>query len=178
MVQQTSIQKTRLKFIDDLFGDQTDRREIKKDIDFLIKDYTGFIGLAASLSSHSKWIPYPFLIDRIKKVADELRSFADLLRGKILDLGGQIPPGAMRSAGGRDEVVNPQELQSRTDNYLSRENVGHLVKDMEEHSSRWEILQHQKNLIKDKSVAKLINVIIIDMQRQKGDLIDIVMRLS
>lgn len=181
MVHQTTIQRAgnRLKFLDDLFGDRGKGPELKKDTGFLVNDYVGFTNLAADLSSHSKWIPYPFLIDRTKKIADEIRGFADLLRGKIAELDGQIPSDALRSSSTQDHSGNDsRELQHRTSYDLLKQDIKRLLSDVGEHSSRCELLQHQRNLIGDAGVAKLLGLIIVDMQRQKNELIDIVMRIS
>lgn len=181
MVHQTTIQRAgnRLKFLDDLFGDEGKGSELRRDTEFLINDYAGFTNIAADLSSHSKWIPYSFLIDRIKKIADEIRGFADLLRGKIVELGGQIPSDALRSFVTRDDAGDgSRELQHRTSYDLLKQDIKRLLSDVGEHSSRCELLQHQRNLISDAGVAKLLGLIIVDMQRQKNELIDIVMRIS
>jgi hypothetical protein len=188
MVQQTAVRKAgrRLKFLDTLLVNQGDGGDLKRDIDFLIKDHTMFTELAADLSSHSKWIPYPFLIERLKKIADELRGFAEILRGKIIESGGQISQESSRlvdghgeSAGhGSSERYSSHKLEFSSGHELFRQNVGLLVRDMEDHSSSCDVLQHQRNQIKDSAIAKLINLIIVDMQRQRNELIDIVMRIS
>ncbi len=181
MVHQTTIQKAgkRLKFLDDLLGDGGKGTELRKDTRFLVDDYVGFTNLAASLSSHSKWIPYPFLIDRMKKIADEIRGFADLLRGKIVELGGQIPSDALRSPATQNRSGNGSgELQHRTSYDMLKQDIKRLLSDVEDHTNRCELLQHQRNLIGDAGVSRLLGLIIVDMQRQKDELIDIVMRVS
>jgi len=181
MVQATTTRKIgrRFKFLDGLFGSQEDGTELRKDIAFLVQNYIAFNNLAASLSSHSKSIPYQFLIERTKKVADELRNFAEILRTKIIELGGQISQDTLKSSATQGGTGNNASgLRNQNGNDLSKQNIKRLVNDMEEHSSRCDALQHQRNLINDDGIAKLIGLIIIDMQRQKAELLDIVMRIS
>ncbi|HUI29941.1 MAG TPA: hypothetical protein VLX91_06970 [Candidatus Acidoferrales bacterium] len=175
MVQESSVRKAGrgFGFLESLFED-ANRSESKKDLEFLRKDYVDLIALSASLSSHSKWIPYLFLIERIKKTADELRGISELLRGKILELGGQVPTDASGMLSPHDNSLNDGSAA----NYLSRQNVKRLVKDMEVHSSCCEALQRQRNLIRDGGVARLLTVVIADMQRQKAELLDVVMKIS
>ncbi|MCL4512034.1 MAG: hypothetical protein M1470_13330 [Bacteroidetes bacterium] len=164
MLQQTTVEKAekRFGFLDNLFEDSNGKGELKKDTDFLSDDYAAAIRIAANLSSNAKWIPYPFLQNRIRKIADEMRTQSELFRSKISELGGQLPQVA---------VDNRDLLEFR-------QNVKRLVKDMEEHAAQSEALTHQKNKITDESVKELISAVIVDMQRQKDELIDIVMRLS
>lgn len=164
MLQQTTVEKTgrRVNFFNSLFQDSTEKRELNRDIKFLSGDYAALVKIAANLSSHVKWIPYPFLLNRIKKIAEEIRALGEVLRAKINELGGQVPQVASEN----------HEVQE------SRQNVKRLVKDMEEHSARCEILVHQKNSVRDANVMKVIDAIVLDMQRQKDELLDIVMRLS
>ena len=176
MVQQTAVLKNgRLStFWDGLFGGNEDSIEAKKDIEFLTRDYIDFTGLASNLSSHSKWIPYPFLIDRIKRIADEVRAFAELSRAKVSELGGQIPP----VTNADPAIHRPGEIHPQTNYDLLGQNIKRLVHDMESHSVLCESLQHQRNLIKDRGVADLINRIFVDMQKQEDELLDVVMKIS
>jgi hypothetical protein len=181
MVQSTTIQKTarRFKFLDSLSGSRGDRSELRKDVDFLEQDYVAFMNLAGSLSSHSKWIPYTFMIERAKKIAEELRDFAYIFRMKIIELDGQIPLDASMSSMTHDDSDNLVSGSRSPKGYdLLKQNIKRLVKDMEEHSSCCEVLHHQRNLIADASLAKLIDLIIVEMQRQKDELLDIVMKIS
>lgn len=179
MVQGTTIQKTgrRFGFLDGLFGSLNDGAELRKDIGFLVNDYIAFSSIAANLVSHSRWIPYPFIIERAKKIADELRNLAEVLRSKINELGGQIPPDALKSTTAHDDT-NVHGSQNQRGHDLLKQNIKRLVADMEEHSSLYETLHHQRNLITDVGVVKLIGKMIVDMQRQKDELIDIVMKIS
>ena len=164
MLQQTLVDKNVRRFglLSRFFQDSTEKRELNRDIKFLGDDYTAIVKIAANLSSHVKWIPYPFLLNRIKKIAEELRALGEVLRYKMSELGGQV---AQVSAESR-------ELHD------FRQNVKRLVGDMEEHAALCEALVHQKNLIKDPGVLKVVDAVARDMQKQKDELLDIVMRVS
>ncbi|MCL4539882.1 MAG: hypothetical protein M1378_09870 [Bacteroidetes bacterium] len=164
MLQQTTVSKGAKRFgwLDGVFHDTSEKKEIACDIAFLCDDYAAAVRIAANLSSHSRWIPYPFLSTRLKKIAEEMRAQAEALRIKIAELDGQLPQVSMEN---RDLME-------------FRQNVKRLVGDMEEHASRTEIMMHQRNQIKDPDVIRLIDALVLDMQRQKEELLDIVMRLS
>jgi len=181
MVQATKIQKnvSRLRFLDSLIGNEGDGSELRKDIEFLVQDYVASINLAVKLSSHSKWIPYPFIIERTKEIAEELRGFADIFRLKVIELGGQIPPDASKSSTLHEDSAAGAYGSGSSEGYdLLKQNIRRLVKDVEEHSGLCETLHHQRNLITDAGVVKLIGLVIVDMQRQKDELIDIVMKIA
>jgi hypothetical protein len=194
MVQQTASQKSgrRRQFVADLFESQGDKREKGKEVDFLVKDSAMFMRLAANLSSHSKWIPYPFLVSRLRRIADVLRGFADILRGKILQIGGADPviggqvsfegTRSVSDNGDRENAgpdrVEEKELPPSNGWDLSKQNVKLLVKDMEAHASCFENLERQRYRIKDPEIARLIELMIPDMQTQKDELIDIIMRIA
>ncbi|MCL5266804.1 MAG: hypothetical protein M1469_01725 [Bacteroidetes bacterium] len=164
MLQHTTVSKADKRFgwFDGLFGDTSEKKEIARDIDLLCNDYAAAVRIAANLSSHSKWIPYPFLSNRLKGIAEEIRSQAEALRAKIAELNGQLPPVSVEN---RDVLG-------------FRQNVKRLVHDMEEHASRTEILMHQRNRMENPDIIRLIDALILDMQRQKEELLNIVMRLS
>ena len=164
MLQQTAVERKhdRLAFFDGLSAGQIDKKEQQKVLNYLSEDYTTFLKIAANLSSHSRWIPYPFLANRLKKIADEMRSQAEAFRTKLVHLGGVVP---QLSTDAREEVE-------------FRQNVRRLVGDMEEHAARSEALVHQKNNIRDNDVSKLMEAVLFEMQKQKNELLDIVMRLS
>lgn len=164
MLQQNVAEKShhRLAFLESLSASQTDKREHEKILSLLSDDYSAAVRLAANLSSHSKWIPYPFLLNRLKDIADGVRGQAELIRGAIVRLGGTIPQVASET---RDDVD-------------FRQNIKRLVGDMEAHASRSELLVHQKNSIRDATVAALLGSVASDMQNQRQELLDIVMRLS
>jgi hypothetical protein len=171
MVQQTSIQKNdnRVRFFKRIFKDSTINGELKRNTEFLVEDYTAANKIAANLSSSSKWIPYPFLVDHIKKIADEMRVQGEIFREKIIELGGQVPQVNLESREASERNHSGEEV---------RQNIRRLIMDMEEHSTRCDTLMHQKNMIADAGVVNLLNAVIVDMQRQKDELIDIVMRIS
>ncbi len=164
MLQQTTVENKSRKagLLSDLSTGSVDKKEQKKVLEYLAEDYIAAFSIAANLSSHGKWIPYPFLTDRLKKLADEMRAQGELLRAKLTELGGAIP---QLSTGNREDVD-------------FRQNVKRLVGDMEDHASRSETLIHQRNNIRDESVIALIDAIASEMQKQKDELLDIVMRLS
>lgn len=164
MLQQTAAEKShsKLAFLDGLTAGHIDKKEREKILDYLSDDYTSFLRIAANLSSHSRWIPYPFLANRLKQIADDMRSQAEALRAKLVHLGGTVP---QLSTDSREEVE-------------FRQNVKRLVGDMEDHAARSEMIVHQKNNIRDNDVAALIEAIAANMQKQKNELLDIVMRLS
>jgi len=164
MIQQTVVPEVEsgLDFLGEFFKGSDEKAGRKKIIEFLSDDYSAAVRIAANLSSHSKWIPYQFLLNRLKRIADEVRTQADIFRAELAELGGQIPQVSMEN---RDLLE-------------FRQNVKRLVTDVEEHSSRCETLMHQKNVVRDEGVLRLIDAVIVDMQRQKDELIDIVMRLS
>lgn len=164
MLQQTAAEnKTRKSgLLSSLSTGHVETKEKKKIIGYLTEDYIAAFNIAANLSSHGKWIPYPFLADRLKKISDELRVQGELFRAKLTLLGGTVPQLA---------------TENREDGDF-RQNVRRLVKDMEDHASRSETLIHQRNNIRDESVVALIDTIVSEMQKQKDELLDIVMRLS
>ncbi len=171
MVQQTSIQKNdnQVGFFRRIFKDSTVNGELRRSIEFLLEDYTAANKIAANLSSRSKWIPYPFLVDHTKKIADEMRVQGEIFREKIIELGGQVP---------QVNLENREFSERNNSGEEVRQNIRRLIMDMEEHSTRCDTLIHQKNMITESSVAKLLNAVIVDMQRQKDELIDIIMRIS
>lgn len=164
MLQQRAAEKShdKLAFLSGLSAGHVDRKEKQKMIKYLGDDYLAFLRIAANLSSHSKWIPYPFLTNRLKKIADEMRAQAETIRAKLVQLGGAVPQATTNT---REEVE-------------FRQNVNRLVKDMEEHATRSEVLIHQKNNIRDSEVIKMMEAVAVQMQKQKDELMDIVMRLS
>ena len=93
VVQQAMTEKStkRFGFIGALVSGGADNRERAKTAEFLGEDYAAAIKVATNLSWHSRWIPYAFLANRIKKLADEIRSQTELLRVRIVELGGQVP---------------------------------------------------------------------------------------
>ncbi len=164
MLQQTAAEKSHrgMAFLESLSPDHVDLREHRKIMDYLSDDYTAAMRLAANLSSHGKWIPYPFLTNRLKKIADEVRALAEVLRAGIVRLGGTVPQIAAEN---REDVD-------------FRQSIKRLVHDMEEHASRSEMLIHQKNNIRDVNVIKLLDSVSSSMLAQRDELLDIVMRLS
>ena len=170
-VRGTTIRKddNRSKFFTRIFGNSAANGELKRSIEFLAEDYAAANKIAANLSSHSKWIPYPFLVDHLKKISDEMRGHAEIFRAKIIELGGQVPQSGLESRLEMGKNRSGDDLH---------QNVKRLVMDMEEHSARCETLMHQKNIVHDAGGEKLLNAVIVDMQRQKDELMDIVMRIS
>ncbi len=164
MLQQTTVSKTgkRFSWFDGLFEDTSDTKELMLALGFLGDDHAAAVRLAANLSSHSRWIPYPFLSNRLKAVAEELRGQAEAFRAKIAELNGQPP----------QVSVENRDLQG------FRQNVKRMVGDMEEHTSRLEIMMHQRNRLRNHDLLVFFDAIILDMHRQKEELLDIVMRLS
>jgi len=164
MLQQPKLEKkeNRTGSLGRLTFRSVESREAEKDLEYLAEDYEAMSRIAANLSSHARWIPYPFLRDRIRSLAEEVRALSELIRANILGLGGKVPQVALEN---RDVLE-------------FRQNVMRLVRDMEEHSNQSEIFVHQKNKIENKDVVKMIGHIILRMQVQKEELMDIVMRLS
>ena len=164
MLQQPKLEKkeNRTGILGRLTFRSVESREAEKDLEYLAEDYEAMSRIAANLSSHARWIPYPFLRDRIRSLAEEVRALSELIRANILGLGGKVPQVALEN---RDVLE-------------FRQNVMRLVRDMEEHSNQSEIFVHQKNKIENKDVVKMIGHIILRMQVQKEELMDIVMRLS
>lgn len=164
MLQQTAVENKTHKsgLLSGLSTGLIDKKEHKKILEYLGEDYVAAFSIAANLSSHGKWIPYPFLTDRLKKLADQMRAQGELFRAKLTLLGGTVP----------------QLTTENREDVGFRQNVKRLVRDMEEHASRTETLIHQRNNIRDESVVGLIDTIVSEMQKQKDDLLDIVMRLS
>ncbi len=164
MLQQIAVDRrnSRLAFLDRLSVGAMQRREHEKIVEYLSDDYSASLRIAANLSSHAKWIPYPFLSNRLKGIADEMRTQAEMIRAKLVELGGHVP---QLDIEGREDVD-------------FRQNVRRLVKDMEEYMSRSEILVHQKNSITDAGVLILLDAIAAGMQKEKEEMLNIVMRLS
>ena len=164
MLQQTTSEKKekRSGILGRLMMGQSENRETTRDLEYLSEDYEAMSRIAANLSSHSRRIPYPFLQNRIKTLAEEVRALSEMIRSKIMSLGGKLPQVA---------VENRDVLEFR-------QNIKRLVRDMEEHSSQSETFVHQKNKIENQDVIKMISEIVLRMQVQKDELMDIVMRLS
>ncbi len=138
------------------------RKDLDLILNFLSQDYSAAVKVASNLGSHSRWIPYPFLSNRLKKIAEEVRTQAELFRAEIVILGGQAP---------QVEVEEREPLEFR-------ENIKRLVHDVEVHATLADELAHQKNKTTSENTIHLLNAVIIDMARQKDELMDIVMRLS
>jgi hypothetical protein len=164
MLQQMTAERRHhnLSFLDSLSAGVSDKKEGRKILNYLSEDYAAAIRIAGNLSSHAKWIPYPFLVNRLKKIADEMRAQAEIIRVKVAELGGAVPQANV-------DIREDVEF---------RQNVRRLVKDMEEHAAMSEAFIHQRNNIRDEGVIKLIDSISLEMQKQKEELLDIVMRLS
>ncbi len=164
MSQQTAVEhrRNRSTFLKRLSAGQTEKKDLSEITRHLGEDYAAFYRIAADLSWHSKWIPYPFLTERLKKIADEMRAQGELFRAKLTEIGGIVP-----------QITS----QSHEDAGF-RQNVRQLVKDMEEHAAQSEMLVHQRNTINDAGVVRLLDTVASEMQKQKDELLDIVMRLS
>jgi len=180
MVQQTRTQRTGNRFtrLAELFGSEPIRARVNRENDFLMQDFLEFSSLATNLTSHSRWIPYPFLVERVKKLSDEIRTLAEVVRVKVVELGGQISSDALRVPIAHDPENDTRELQDSGSYGYLKQNVGRLVRDMQTHSNLCDTLQHQKNIIGETDAANLISLMIADMQRQGKELLDIVMRIS
>lgn len=164
MLQQTTAERSHhmFTFLDSLSAGASDKKEHQRILSYLSVDYAAAVRIAANLSSHARWIPYPFLVNRLKEIADEMRAQAEVIRAKVVELGGNAP------------LVNVDSREA----VEFRQNVKRLVKDMEEHATMSETFVHQKNNIRDEGIIKLMNAITFEMQKQKEELLDIVMRLS
>jgi hypothetical protein len=194
VVQSTTTQKreSRFKFLDGLFGNRGEERQSEDEFEILMRDSSVVAALANQLTSHSKWIPYPFLVDRLKKIADELRSFADLLRRRISELmkSEHIITGQTSLKELKPSESKVDEISGQTDKRpgmggahlersgLPRRNVDLLVNDLEELSNFYQDLQGQNYRKTDPETAELIRHIIFDIDEQYEELTDIIMRLA
>jgi len=175
----------RLGFLKRIFSEPILDGGFERRIQSLAEDFVAANKIAASLTYHSKWIPYPFLVEHIKKISDEMSGQAEIFREKIIELGGQIPTAIGRHVSSRTDSGNRGSHEFNQDGHGDHrsdvphvENVKRLVMDMEEHAARCEALMHQRNLTDDPAIEKLLSAVIVDMQRQKEELTDIVMRIS
>ncbi len=150
-------------FIADHFGNRNlPDKDLKAAIGYLCDDYAAAIRIASNLGSHSRWIPYPFLSNRLKKIAEEVRNQVELFRAEIVSLGAQ-----------------PPQVEVREREILAfRENIKRLVHDVDDHETLAEQLVHQRNKTTLQEVVDLLAAVVLDMERQKDELTDIVMRLS
>jgi|GEM_PF-5983885 hypothetical protein len=155
-------QEKKMSFLDFLSDSAFKRREIQKTIKLLQMDYLTTLRISSNLSVHAKWIPYPFLQERVRKISESLRKQSELLREQIIKLGGELPP------------LSSEQI-SLSDH---RQNVKKLVQELENTSKLYETYAHQRNIVEQNESSHLLSILLDNTKKIKEELTDIVMRLS
>ncbi|MGC8594591.1 MAG: hypothetical protein ACP5MI_03195 [Candidatus Kryptoniota bacterium] len=138
------------------------KREIQRTVKLLQQDYLTALKISSNLSMHVKWIPYPFLQERVRKISESLRKQSELLREQITKLGGELP----------------QFSSEQPTLYDHRQNVKKLVQELENLSELYETYAHQRNIVEQSESAQVLSTLLDNTGKLKEDLTDIVMRLS
>lgn len=154
--------RSKLSFLDFLSDSAFERKEIQRTIKLLQQDYLTTLKISSNLSMHAKWIPYPFLQERVRKISESLRKQSELLREQITKLGGELPQFSSEQITWSDHA----------------QNVKRLVQELEHTSQLYETYAHQRNIVEQNQSANLLSALLEDTKKLKEDLTDIVMRLS
>ncbi len=133
-------------------------------IKILNEDYSKEIALAHMIDEHAEIIPFDFLREKLKKIAEEERKHAEKLRQKIAELGGTVNP-------------SPKIFEIKTSSIHNEKGFRKLVADLEFDKEIYEDYIAQINRIENEDVKKLLREIVEDEMRHKDVLMDVVMRL-
>lgn len=138
-----------------------EKEEIMK---ILNEDYSKEIALAKMMEEHSEMIPFDFLREKLRKVAEEERLHAEKLKQKIIELGGSVNP-------------LPRILDVKMETIHDQKGFRKLVADLEFDKEIYESYISQINKVEDDEVKNLLREIVEDEERHKDILMDIVMKL-
>lgn len=127
-------------------------------------NYSKELAIAKMMDEHAEMIPFDFLKERLKKLAEEERTHAEKLKQKIIELGGTVNP-------------SPKIYDIKTSSIHSEKGFRKLVADLEFDKEIYEDYIAQINRIENEDIRKLLREIAEDEARHKDVLMDIVMRL-
>ncbi len=130
----------------------------------LNESYSKELAIAKMMDEHAEMIPFDFLRERLKKLAEEEKTHAEKLKQKIIELGGTISP-------------SPKIYDIKTSSIHSEKGFRKLVADLEFDKEIYEDYIAQINRIENEDIKKLLREIAEDEVRHKDVLMDIVMRL-
>lgn len=130
----------------------------------LNENYSKEISIAKMMDEHAEMIPFDFLKDKLKKVAEEERKHAEKLKQKIIELGGNVKP-------------SPKIYDIKVESIHNEKGFRKLVADLEFDKEIYEDYISQINRIENEDVKKLLREIVEDEAKHKDVLMDIVMRL-
>ncbi len=133
-------------------------------IKILSDDYSKEIAIAKMMDEHAEMIPFDFLKERLKKIAQEEKAHAEKLKHKIIELGGSVNP-----------TLKIYDVKSVS--IHSEKGFRKLIADLEFDKEIYEDYIAQINKIGDDDIKKLLREIAEDESRHKDVLTDIVMRL-
>ncbi len=133
-------------------------------IKLLNEDYSKEIAISKMMDEHSEIIPFDFLKEKLKRMAEEERKHAEMLRQKIVELGGSVNP-------------MPKFFEIKTDSIHSERGFRKLIADLEFDKEIYEDYISQINKIENDDVKNLLKRIIDDEIKHKDILMDLVMRL-
>lgn len=139
----------------------SEREEIVK---ILNEDYSKEITIAKMMEEHSKMIPFDFLRERLRKIAEEEKEHAEKLKQKIMELGGSVNP-------------LPKIFEVKMETIHNQKGFRKLVADLEFDKEIYESYISQINKVEDDEIRKLLREIVEDEEKHKDILMDIVMRL-
>jgi len=130
----------------------------------LSDDYSKEIAIARMMDEHAEMIPFDFLKEKLKKLAEEERKHAEKLKQKISELGGSVNP-------------SPKIYEIKTSSIHSEKGFRKLIADLEFDKEIYEDYIAQINRIGNDEIKELLREIADEEARHKDILMDIVMRL-
>jgi bacterioferritin len=139
----------------------SEREELIK---LLNENYSKEVAIAKMMDEHAEMIPFDFLKERLKRVAEEERKHAEMLRQKIAELGGSVNP-------------TPKVFEIKTDSIHNEKGFRKLIADLEFDKEIYEDYISQINKIENDDVKNLLRQIVDDELKHKDVLMDLVMRL-
>ena len=133
-------------------------------IKILNENYSKEVAIAKMMDEHSEIIPFDFLRERLKRVAEDERRHAEMLRQKIIEFGGSVNP-------------MPKIFDIKTDSIHTEKGLRKLIADLEFDKEIYEDYISQINKIENNDIRDLLRRIVDDEIRHKDILMDLVMRL-
>jgi len=89
-------------------------------VEILKVDYHDQLRLAGQIQAHAEKAPYPHVAQRLRQIAREKRQHADLLKEKILSLGGRLDEPSLELRPGKNhwqrmtrDLEDQRELETR-----------------------------------------------------------------
>lgn len=130
----------------------------------LNENYSKEIAIAKMMEEHAEMIPFDFLREKLKKIAEDERKHAEKLKQKISELGGTVNPSP--------KIYNVKMASIHTEKGFRK-----LVADLEFDKEIYEDYISQINRIENEDIKKLLREIADEEAKHKDVLMDIVMRL-